>query len=276
VKPLARFEEAFKGKTAIVTGGASGIGRAFGEALASNGARVVLADLQADRAREAADALVARGLQAEHAALDVVDDSAVEALVDRVHRDHGRLDFMFNNAGVAVVGNALKFALADFHRLIDVNVRGVVNGTYAAYRRMTEQRFGHIVNTASIAGLVPSPRFTAYAMTKHAVVGLSTSLRIEARRYGVRVSAVCPGVIDTPMVHGAAIRGEMDRGALVRDIPPYPVERCAQDVLTGVVENRPLIVVTRYAKIAYALHRLAPNFIPGLVLKRIQRAEKRS
>ena len=264
----------FAGKVAVVTGGGSGIGRAIGHALAERGARVMLADIRGERASKVADEVRARGGKADSAELDVVDAAAVDALLDRVARAHGGIDFMFNNAGIAIVGNALKFTLEDYHRLIDVNIRGVLNGTYAAYKRMAERRSGHIVNTASIAGLVPSPRFTGYSMTKHAVVGLSTSLRIEAAKYGVRVSAVCPGVIDTPMAQDAMLRGDLNREAMIRQIPMYPAERCAADVLDGVANNVGVIVVTRYANADYAMHRLRPSFLPGWLLKVMQRAER--
>jgi NAD(P)-dependent dehydrogenase (short-subunit alcohol dehydrogenase family) len=259
----------FSGKVAVVTGGASGIGRAIAQALVRRGARVIVADIDGERAREAA-----REIGAEAEQVDVVDPAAVEGMVDRVWRAHGGIDYMFNNAGICIVGDARKFELADYHRLIDVNVRGVINGTYAAYQRMAERGSGHIVNTASIAGLVPSPRFTGYAMTKHAVVGLSTSLRLEAARYGVRVSAVCPGVIDTPMAHNALLRGDMDRKAAIRQIPMYAPEDCAEDVLAGVEKNRPLIVVTPQAKAAFALHRFAPEWLPRMILKQMRRFER--
>lgn len=254
---------------ALVTGGASGIGRAVCEALTQRGARVVVADVDGERAREAA-----RDMGAEAEQLDVVDAAAVESLFERVWRAHRGIDFVFNNAGICIIGNARDFEVGDYHRLIDVNIRGVVNGTHAAYRRMAERGSGHIVNTASIAGLVPSPRFTGYAMTKHAVVGLSTSLRIEAAKYGVRVSAVCPGVIDTPMAQNALMRGAIDRDAAIHRIPMYAPERCAADILAGVEKNRALIVVTPYAKAAFAMHRFAPEWLPKLMLAGMRRFER--
>src|SRR5207248_6593438 len=113
---------------------------------------------------------------------------------------HGRLDLMVNNAGIGIGGETRELLLAHWDRIIDVNLRGVVHGVHAAYPVMIEQGSGHIVNTASLAGLLPSPGATPYAMTKHAVVGLSLSLRGEAAAYGVRVTAVCPGVVETPIL----------------------------------------------------------------------------
>src|SRR3954470_22550620 len=148
---------AFAGKVAIVTGGASGIGRALGEVLAEHGATVVLGDVNASESV---------------ASLDVRHEEAVRSFVARVYERHGRLDFMFNNAGVSIGGPTHELDAAHWQRAIDVNLKGVVNGILAAYPRMVEQGFGHIVNTASVAGLAPAVMTAPYSTTKHAVVGL--------------------------------------------------------------------------------------------------------
>ena len=132
--------------------------------------------------------------------LDVADALGFEQAVSAVHADRGRLDLLFNNAGIGVGGPVEELSLAHWERTLDVNLRGVIHGVRAAYPLMLAQRSGHIVNTGSLAGLLPFPMGTPYAASKHAVVGLSLSLRVEARAYGVRVSVVCPGVIDTPIL----------------------------------------------------------------------------
>ena len=125
--------------------------------------------------------------------VDVTDAVAVQRLVDGTVAREGRLDLLFNNAGIAVFADARDTSLEDWNRLIDVNLRGVVHGVAAAYPLMVRQGSGHIVNTASAAGLLPSPANIAYAATKHAVVGLSLTLRAEAVHHGVGVSVICPG-----------------------------------------------------------------------------------
>jgi len=165
-------------RVAIVTGGASGIGRALGAALVRRGDHVVLADVEGAAAIEVAEQLTALGPgAATAAALDVRDAAAVAALVTGTAEQRGRLDLMFNNAGIGIGGPAEELSLAHWDRAIDVNLRGVVNGVHAAYPVMLRQGSGHIINTASLAGLLPTPGSAPYGATKWAVVGLSLSLR---------------------------------------------------------------------------------------------------
>jgi NAD(P)-dependent dehydrogenase (short-subunit alcohol dehydrogenase family) len=265
----------FAGAVALVTGGASGIGRALGHALAERGAHVVLADVDAARAEEAAAEIRDRGRSAESAVLDVTDGAAVERVYRAVAEERGRLDYVFNNAGIGVVGEALEMPLDDWERTIDVNLRGVVYGTLAAYRLMAPRRSGHIVNTASLAGLVPTPSLAAYAATKHAVVGLSTSLRIEAQDHGVRVSVVCPGVIDTPMRRNIKLvgldRAELDRTIESSPLKLYPADACARDILAGVARNRAVIVVTGAARTLRGMQRLSPGLAEGIIRRIYER-----
>lgn len=250
--------EGFAGKVAVVTGGGSGIGRALGEALVRRGAHVWLTDINGAAAEQAAAHASGSG-SARGMALDVTDAEAVQQVVDAVFAEHGRLDYLFNNAGIALFGDARLMSLDHWNDLIRVNIQGVVHGVAAAYPKMIEQGFGHIVNTASAAGLIPVPYNTAYAATKHAVVGLSTSLRIEAARYGVRVSAVCPGLIDTPIKHSMKVLG-VAREEILDGAPKlFPAERCAEAILEGVERDRAVIVVTRVAKLLWRLYRLAPR-----------------
>lgn len=256
----------FAAKIAIITGGASGIGRALGEQLARRGARVVLADINGESARATAAAIAPNGA-ASAATVDVTDAAAVERLVSTTVVAHGRLDYLFNNAGIAIMGEARNMTHTDWTQLIDVNLRGVVNGVVAAYPVMIAQGFGHIINTASLAGLVPTPGAAGYATTKHAVVGLSTALRGEAAGLGVKVSVVCPGLIDTPIKYGTRlINPDADRDKLLNSLPfkLYPAAACARDILRGVARNRPIIVITAGAKLAGLFYRLAPSLFMRL------------
>ncbi|HTZ08238.1 MAG TPA: SDR family oxidoreductase [Acidimicrobiales bacterium] len=255
---------------AIVTGAASGIGRALAAALVRRGATVVLADVDGAGAAAAAVALGAGPPgRAAGVGLDVRDAEAVTELVERTAADHGHLDILCNNAGVGVGGPVLELGLEHWQRVIDVNLRGVVHGVAAAYPVMVRQGRGHIVNTASLAGLLPAPMLTPYGMTKHAVVGLSVSLRMEAAAHGVRVSVVCPGVIDTPLLDKGnpddlpPVPGTPDVRAMLSALigRPYPAADLAEDVLVGLERNRPLIVTPRHARTAWRVYRASPRLV---------------
>lgn len=263
---MTSVSTAFQGRTAIVTGGASGIGKALSEALCKLGARVTIVDLQSDLARETAEAIRAQGRVATSAVLDITDPAATEDLYSRVARDEGRLDYVFNNAGIWMMGDAHAFSLDDWNRLIDVNLRGTIHGTRAAYAIMMRQKSGHIINTASVAGLTPDPGCTAYAATKHAIVGLSKSLRIEAARHGVRVSALCPGVVETPLLDGGGKFGKvLDRvnpetmRQMWRTMRPISASAFADDALRGVARNRPVIVSPLGGKLFWWSDRISPS-----------------
>lgn len=185
----------YQGATAIVTGGASGIGRALARELARRGAEVFLADLQIEQAEEVAADIRNRGGKAVAENLDVTDYKAVEKVVRDAFLRTGRLDYLFNNAGIFISGGIHQYSIDDWDYILNINVRGVIHGIHAAYPIMVAQGFGHIVNTSSMAGLMTSPGEVAYSMTKHAVFGLSRSLRAQAGLLGVRVSVLCPGII---------------------------------------------------------------------------------
>jgi NAD(P)-dependent dehydrogenase (short-subunit alcohol dehydrogenase family) len=255
----------FRGAVAVVTGGASGIGLALGHALAERGAEVVLADRDEEPALRAAAALRDRGGAVSAAALDVRDGDAFRRLVEATVDDHERLDFLFNNAGIAIGGEVVDYRPEHWDRLLDVNIRGVCNGVQAAYPQMVRQGFGHLVNTASLAGLLPCPGGVAYGATKHAVVGLSRSLRIESRRHGVRVSALCPGVVRTSILSGGGRHGEMIRPVdeatqrrLWDRLRPLAPASFAARVLRPIARNRAIIVVPGWWRLLWWLDRLSP------------------
>src|SRR5262249_52890994 len=156
-----------------ITGGASGIGRAIGEELALRGCEVVLADRQIDLANEVCRGIVDRGGRATAAELDVRDLAMFKSVADATLSRTGRIDFLFNNAGIGVGGAMDAYLPADWDDVIDVNLRGVAYGIQAVYPHMVHRGSGHIVNTASMAGLIATPGQGVYSATKHAVVGLS-------------------------------------------------------------------------------------------------------
>ena len=182
-------------KTAFVTGGGSGLGRAAAERFASEGATVVAADVDYDGALETVEG-IDRAVAHE---LDVRDADAFRDAIDATVEEHG-LDVVLNNAGVSHGPSPMEDIVQDeLDRLIDINVKGVWNGCAAALPHLKEQGSGAIVNTASLAGVIGSPNLSGYSMTKGAVVNLTRAVAAEAGPDGVRVNAVCPGVTETPM-----------------------------------------------------------------------------
>jgi len=266
---------------AIITGGASGIGRALGEALSRRGAHVVLADRQIELAEKIAAEIREGGTLASAAEVDVTDFAAVCRLVQDTLSAHGRLDYFFNNAGIGIGGEVRLYQIEDWYQVLDVNLRGVVHGIQAAYPVMLRQGFGHLVNTASMAGLMPAPWSVSYAATKHAVVGLSTSLRIEAAPAGVRVSVLCPGVIQTPILEDAGKYGKLlipvshkTQRRYWERLRPMPADRFAIRVLRGVAKNKAIIIVPSWWKAFWWLNRLSPSL--GLYMgRRFLEAAKR-
>ena len=270
-------------RTAVVTGGASGIGAALARALVARGDSVVIADLDSTGASALAAELSAQGPgRARAETLDVTDADAMHGVVEEAYRRDGRLDLMFNNAGIGVGGAVEALALSHWDRAIDVNLRGVVHGVVAAYPLMLRQGHGHIVNTASLAGLVPAPFIPPYAMTKHAVVGLSLSLRAEAAAHGVRVSALCPGAVDTAILdrgnpEDLPVTPTLDGREYLTKVggAPYAADALATDVLRAVERNRPVIVAPRRARVIWRLHRSAPWLVEQMTLRNVAWARER-
>ncbi len=264
----------YRGGVAVVTGAASGIGRALTQELVSRGSHVVAADLEIGALEELAERLNGDGLKVRAVELDVTDHEQVSAVVRRAADEHGRLDYIFNNAGIGAAGSVFDHSLDAWERVIDVNLYGVLHGIRAAYPIMREQGFGHIVNTASMAGLISSGLAGAYATTKYAVVGLSKTLRVEAAAEGVRVSVFCPGVIRTAIIeggkHGILLDSPETRGVGESDVRrtlrgefektrPMDPNAFATKALDQVAANRAIVVVPGRWKALWWLERLSPS-----------------
>ena len=250
--------------TAIVTGGASGIGRAFAVALARSGVLVFVADRQLDGVERVVREIVGDGGQARAAVLDVRNGEQFSNLAAAVVRSAGRIDYLFNNAGIGVLGQAAGFSDADWSEVLDVNLRGVCHGIAAAYPQMIRQQRGHIVNIASLAGLVPAPLAASYTASKFGVVGLSRALRVEASRHGVRVSVVCPFIVDTPLLSGGGYSRINDDARsvtagrpLLQRLAVHP-DRLARGVLRQLARNRAVIVYPPWARLFWHADRLSP------------------
>lgn len=240
----------FKGQVALVTGAAKGMGLATAQAFASNGASVVLADIDGELANREAERIVSKGGVAMGIACDVADETRVAAMIDLAVARYGRLDMAFNNAGIQVPpSDAADEPLENFERVTAVNQRGVWACMKHELRIMRAQGSGAIVNCSSLGGLVGLPQRAAYHGTKHAVIGMTKSAGVEYAPRGVRINAICPGTIDTPMVQ------DMLAGQ--------------PDAMAGIMKEQPIGRLGRAEEIAAAVLWLcssAASFVIGAAL----------
>ncbi len=254
------------GKQAIVTGAGSGIGAALCRALDLAGARVLCTDIDLTAAEYTASALSSR---ARAARLDVTDAAAVQAAVDGVVDRAGRLDLMFNNAGIVWGGETELLTLDQWNAIIDINLRGVVHGVVAAYPQMLRQGHGHIINTASMAGLAAGGQLTSYVATKHAVVGLSMALRSEAVPQGVGVLVVCPAAVETPILDKGAVGSFAGRDYFLKTQggKAYDADRLARDTLRAIDRNTAILVKPTVAHAQRLFARAAPVLMNRLAMR---------
>jgi len=248
------------GKTAIVTGAGSGIGEELAVALCQQGVTVMGVDLDARGLEKTAGRIGSNG-HFQSACCDLTDVKAFETFINEFAREQGRLDYLFNNAGIVAGGEFADMTDIQLDRSFDINLRAVVHGSRAACRLMRVQGFGHIVNTASAAGLMPVPWSAAYTATKHAVVGLSLALREEARVYGVSVSVVCPGLVDTNIMNSADNIEDYNYSSVIDalGVPKTSPVAAANSILRGVQQNRDIIVFPIFNRITLLLYRWFPK-----------------
>jgi NAD(P)-dependent dehydrogenase (short-subunit alcohol dehydrogenase family) len=213
-------------------------------------------------------------------ALDVRDVAAMHNVVSDTAGRHGGVHFFFNNAGIGVGGEVEHYQPRDWDDVFDVKLRGVAYGIQAVYPLMIKQGSGHIINTASVAGLFPTPGEASYCATKYAVVGLSKSLRIEAKRHNVRVSALCPGAIRTPILTGGKFgrtnhEGVTDENilSLWEQLRPMDPDIFAAKVIAQLAGNPAIIVVPSWWRVMWYLERFAPSvsaWIAGMSATRLR------
>jgi NAD(P)-dependent dehydrogenase (short-subunit alcohol dehydrogenase family) len=239
----------FRGKVTVITGAGSGIGRATALAFAEKGADLVIVDKEENRIAEAVRAIEARGARVLARKVDVSDRIQVEDLARFVIAERGRADILYNNAGIGVGGGFDCTSLEEWERIFSINFWGVLYGIRAFLPHMIERKYGHIVNTSSLAGLCAIPGMSAYCSTKFAVAGLGESLRAEVRKFGIGVSTICPGIINTRVVADGCMNLREDSRANIQAVVEFykkfgwPPERVAKAVLSAVRYNRSVVPV---------------------------------
>ncbi|MDQ0582091.1 SDR family oxidoreductase [Streptomyces rishiriensis] len=269
-----RYAERFGGQLVLVTGAASGIGRATAFAFAEAGARVIAVDRDAEGAARTAElSLLAGAPEAWSEAVDVSDEQAMEELAAKVHAEHGVVDVLVNNAGIGLSGSFFDTTPEDWRRVLDVNLWGVIHGCRLFGRQMAERgQGGHIVNTASAAAYQPSKALPAYSTSKAAVLMLSECLRAELAGQDIGVTAICPGLVNTNITDTATFVGvdaqeerrRQKRSTRVYGLRNYPPEKVADAILRAVVLNKAMVPVTPEARASYALSRFLPRALRAL------------
>lgn len=263
------IEEYFRGKGCVVTGAASGIGFALTEALLQMGAVVFMADRDTKTLASAVEQLSVHAGRMHSMSVDVTKQEQVQQLIQDAASRHGRLDVLFNNAGIGGTMPFVEVTLEHWRRIIDINLWGVIYGIDAALPIMRRQGGGHIVNTASVAGLVPFPYQAIYAATKYGVVGLSECLRFEFEDESILFSVVCPGAVAS-RIWGTPVLGERKEV----NPPPdaIPAVEAAQTILAGVANKEGIIVVPESLRQLWIQYYTSPesgeSFLRGLARER--------
>lgn len=261
--------EQFAGRVAAITGAGSGIGRALAQRLAADGCHLALSDIDGDAVERTAAELASTGVKVTTTTLDVSDEAAVYAWADAVVADHGKVNLIFNNAGVALSGTVAELSLDDYRWIVDINFWGVVYGTKAFLPHLEAAGEGHIINISSIFGLAAQPLMSGYNATKFAVRGFTESLRQELDISNSPVSSTCvhPGGIKTNIAKAARMH-ESTSGLTGQDNSKATSEfeksfittpdKAAKTILDGVRKDRRRVLIGPDARIFDGLSRLTP------------------
>lgn len=258
-----QVEEYFRDKGCVVTGAASGIGYAVSEALLQAGAVVFLVDRDSKTLASAVEQLSSYAGRVYSMSVDVTNQEQVQHMVEHAASRHGRLDVLFNNAGLGGTLPIGEVTLEHWRRIIDLNLWGVIYGIHFALPIMRKQGGGHIVTTSSLAGLLPIPFQAIYCTTKYAVVGLSESLRFELEDEGIHFSVACPGSV-VSRIWGTPIVGER-----LESKPPadaIPAAEAAKTILAGVANKEGIIALPESARSLWRKYWSSPEALESILL----------
>lgn len=262
----------FAGQVAAITGAGSGMGRALARRLASVGAQVAVCDVGEEALAATMAELAALPGECVASVVDVADRAAVERWAAETEKHFGKVNYIFNNAGVSVTGNVDVLSLKDFEWLMSINFWGVVHGTQAFLPYLHAASHGHVVNTASIFGIIAVPTQSAYNASKFAVRGFTEALRQELQDTSIGVSCVCPGGVKTNIVNSSrytpqdnAAPTKENMAASFEEIAGLTSDQAADIILRGVLRNKARILVGKDAAFIGLLHRLLPVQYPRVL-----------
>jgi NAD(P)-dependent dehydrogenase (short-subunit alcohol dehydrogenase family) len=270
-KQEATLMSIFNKKVCIITGAAAGIGKALCEQLAEQGAIVVATDMNEDALKRTVKGICDRGGRCSAAVVNVTDYDVFKKCIEDTANQEGKLDYLFNNAGIGIGVEIHNSEIEHWKKVLDVNLNGVIYGSLIAYKIMAKQGFGHIVNLSSVEGLIPFPLTASYVVSKFAVLGLSQSMWVEGRDLGIKVSAVCPGFIKTDIFDVSPMIGLKREKVMAAQskwerfgVTPG---KCAEVILKGVAKDKAIIPVTFLAKFFWLLARISPTLVLNTIVK---------
>lgn len=263
----------FTHKRVLITGAASGIGRAAAFAFARRGAHIIATDVDNQALRQLQFDIVAEGVTCLIHQLDVSDDQQMRAFAEHPYMKQRPLDVLINNAGVGYLGQFLKSDLEHWRRVIDINLMGVVHGCHHFIPPMIEAGGAcHVLNVASVAGIYPSPSMGAYAASKHAVFGFSEVLKMELADSNVRVTTVCPGIINTAITQSrSSVSPSISDSQFARLQAYYQAKGCRPEVVAeamvrAVYKDQDLVLVGPFARLIFHLRRLSIGLMRRVIL----------
>jgi len=265
--------DTFRDKVIVVTGGGSGLGAALVRKFARFGARVTIIDINADTVNKVIKELALERLLhvPNYKILDVADDIVFCGALIELKKTQGVLDIIVNNAGILIAGEARDLDSKMFRTITNINLMGVVNGSLAAFKIMAGQGYGKIVNISSVSGLIASPLYSAYSMTKHAVIGFSKALREEGRCLGIDVMVICPGTLKTGIFEaGNVVNASKDRVFKESALSSISSEVAASKIIDAINANRCITVFPAYARLMWLLEKIHPSLLKPLHQKIIK------
>jgi len=272
---------AFRDKNVLITGAASGIGRLMASRIGAEGGNLILWDVNRAGLDETKAELEAAGRKVHAYTCNLTDRRAIAEAAAQTLRECGPVDVLVNNAGVGLGGGFLDTTLEDWNWIVGINLRGVIHGCHFFVPKMVERRQGgHVVNVASAAAFIATEALAAYSTTKFAVLGLSEALRDELAPHRIGVTAICPGIINTPITGSARLRGKAATpGAREQMVAfyqkrNYGPERVAEGIVKAVARNAAVAPISPKAWVMYLMKRTVPGFTAWLNRRMAERMQR--